>query len=698
MTKETSLLQQYRIQKSSTLETIIRHHHKMIFLLLLKITLFNPNLGTVEAAPIVFSSRPTSDSASPSYVPKPSGRGTIDLLLTSIITLMLCVYTSIHLNIVADSHMFSITIPRFRSFLKGKTLGQDTPECNSHDAKRHYRVGFKRATVYKFYWVLIALFAPEFVFYAALNQWNEARALRKRLREIGVKGNDVMTLEDERRWLKVLKPNLTFPVEKSDWSNMTTTSAFFVIMGGYAYRRAYDFKISESDLKFPYISLTAEGFLELARKGVLQPGILDDKAITDRSKADWLAELLVCAQALWMVLNVIGRKASGLPSTLIELNVIVHVVVMVVVYGLWWDKPLAVQNPVILNPLPEYIGEQYTKMLSVLISSSRSRTVEARNLCYEILTLHKDDFPLRKIGWIMGEEYLQDNRITRRETFKRTYLRLFGFYLRFSRDWRNHQNYRISTITAEEHHQRYSDISFPERLNRDYFVAVEIASKSDEEKGKQATGIGVTEINATRENCSKGLRLCQGEVLLSKKAGFDTYAAVTSYRRPVFVPEHQMHLMETLMVAYDAYTPNTGKCTWGVPEASNINQKGQLSDWSKAIQESDWLPTPVLTIGGTILSLIFAGCHATAWNTHFPSFTERCLWTGACILIAAGSTIGSAKLSSISFIISCKWRSYSSCLFVFYCILRQGYLSSWKLLFPCEVFLWVPTIALTGLK
>ncbi|KAI5790951.1 hypothetical protein FPQ18DRAFT_238157, partial [Pyronema domesticum] len=75
---------------------------------------------------------------------------------------------------------------------------------------------------------------------------------------------------------------------------------------------------------------------------------LDDKAIADRSKADSLVKFLVCVQAFCMVINVIARKVSGLPSTLIELNMVFHVVVTVVVYALWWNKPLSVQNPVVL--------------------------------------------------------------------------------------------------------------------------------------------------------------------------------------------------------------------------------------------------------------------------------------------------------------------------------------------------------------
>ncbi|KAI5820317.1 hypothetical protein BZA77DRAFT_258231 [Pyronema omphalodes] len=458
---------------------------------------------------------------------------------------MLCVYTSIHLNIAADSHI---------------------------------------ATVYKFYWVLIALFAPEFVFFAAFNQWQEARALRKELRAIVPKSDDGM--EDaatkseeqieERKYLELLKPTLPSPVGKADWSKVSMTSAFFVIMGGLAYRRGYDFDIPGSDYKFPYISLTAQGFLELAKEGVLHPGILDDKAIADRSKADWLAKLLVCAQALWMVFNVIGRKASGLPSTLIELNVIVHVVVMVVVYGLWWNKPLAVQNPVILNPLPEY-NDGHTQMLSVLMSS-RKWDSQVSKLCYKIVTLHEDDFPLTMILWTSGEDYLDDDDSTRRCMFEYKHPLLSWFR------------------TA------------------------------------------VTDVSMNGENCTKGLQLEPGEVLLlaKKLTDDDRYAVVTRYQRPVFLTEHQMHVIENLMVEFKEYPSQTGRCSWGVPEARNIQQECSVSDWRRKIEDKIWLPSSVFAIGATILSLIYAGCHAAAWNSHFPSFTERYLWRGACIVIAAG--------------------------------------------------------------
>ena len=64
-------------------------------MILLYLTLSNLGLlGCSGAAPI-----PTGP-AEPAFVSSPQRRGTVDILLSSIITLLVCVYTSIHLNIV----------------------------------------------------------------------------------------------------------------------------------------------------------------------------------------------------------------------------------------------------------------------------------------------------------------------------------------------------------------------------------------------------------------------------------------------------------------------------------------------------------------------------------------------------------------------------------------------------------------------
>src|SRR5579859_4759137 len=90
----------------------------------------------------------TSPSA-PSYVPAPSGRGTIGLVATCVITLVLCVWTAIHINIAPKKDR-----TRWRRF------------------------------VMKAKWAALALFAPEIVVWRAYSQFNEARWLCKERNEI----------------------------------------------------------------------------------------------------------------------------------------------------------------------------------------------------------------------------------------------------------------------------------------------------------------------------------------------------------------------------------------------------------------------------------------------------------------------------------------------------------------------------------
>jgi hypothetical protein len=77
------------------------------------------------------------------------------------------------------------------------------------------------------------------------------------------------------------------------------TSAFYIVMGGYAY------DISDLSDDYSYLALTPFGFMEFVGKGFIRPDILNNDEIADRSKADSLGKLLVCVQALWMVVNCI---------------------------------------------------------------------------------------------------------------------------------------------------------------------------------------------------------------------------------------------------------------------------------------------------------------------------------------------------------------------------------------------------------
>jgi hypothetical protein len=97
----------------------------------------------------------------------------------------------------------------------------------------------------------------------------------------------------------------------------------------------------------PNDSLTAHGVLLLAKSGLLPD--LDEREIKDKSKTDGLAKALVLLQASWMLLQTLGRMAAHIPTSLLEVNTIGHILCAFVVYLLWWKKPREIHESTVLK-------------------------------------------------------------------------------------------------------------------------------------------------------------------------------------------------------------------------------------------------------------------------------------------------------------------------------------------------------------
>jgi hypothetical protein len=96
-------------------------------------------------------------------------------------------------------------------------------------------------------------------------------------------------------------------------------------------------------------SLTMDGILHTAKT---EPELLDfsKDTIEDRSRADGLSKLLVCTQASYMILQVLGRLGGHLPITLLEVNTTCHVLCALAMYAFWFNKPLDVNQTISLQP------------------------------------------------------------------------------------------------------------------------------------------------------------------------------------------------------------------------------------------------------------------------------------------------------------------------------------------------------------
>lgn len=121
------------------------------------------------------------------------------------------------------------------------------------------------------------------------------------------------------------------------------THGFYAAMGGFA------IDLDDADEQYSFLfgdakrlTLTAKGVALLAQCGHVPEISLED--IKDKNKADMLAKFLVCVQAGWMIIQVVARATTGLPTTLLEVHVAAHVFCAIIMYILWWHKPRQVSS------------------------------------------------------------------------------------------------------------------------------------------------------------------------------------------------------------------------------------------------------------------------------------------------------------------------------------------------------------------
>ncbi|KAH9959087.1 hypothetical protein BC827DRAFT_1135266 [Russula dissimulans] len=113
----------------------------------------------------------------------------------------------------------------------------------------------------------------------------------------------------------------------------TLTHGFFATMGGFmAYEGNKPIKVLLPEDLGSY-SLTGNGDFPRVSK----------KEIQDKSKGDFISKAVVILQTSWFVIQCVSRGVQGLPITELELATIAFAGINLVIYLLWWDKPLNVQ-------------------------------------------------------------------------------------------------------------------------------------------------------------------------------------------------------------------------------------------------------------------------------------------------------------------------------------------------------------------
>ncbi|XPT04421.1 hypothetical protein M3J09_013499 [Ascochyta lentis] len=122
----------------------------------------------------------------------------------------------------------------------------------------------------------------------------------------------------------------------------TRVHSHFALMGGYTISPGLGPSQARRTLKPAALRAIASNLPDLL------PDFSEDD-IQDKSKASQFAKLLVCLQAAWFSINLIGRLATDNPISLLELNTFLHAICCLAIYMAWWNKPLDIEKPFVID-------------------------------------------------------------------------------------------------------------------------------------------------------------------------------------------------------------------------------------------------------------------------------------------------------------------------------------------------------------
>ncbi|KLP15038.1 uncharacterized protein LW94_6800 [Fusarium fujikuroi] len=228
--------------------------------------------------------------------------GTFDILESCIFTLIACIFTALHLDVVSN--------PTWQRLL------------------------FEKAK-----WVLLTIVIPEISILTATRQFMEAWELRSDL---------------QKMW-KQQKPSRSSP---EDGFKINTKYAYFIIMGGLRFDVSDILSLRDIDPSAKKLFNGPKNGRKTVRAG---PGAIlllareghwikiQQNEIDDKSKANIFQKALVLIQVLWMCMQCFWRGAYGFPITLLEFHTMLHVAFAVFQYCLWIKKPLDIQEAIVVQ-------------------------------------------------------------------------------------------------------------------------------------------------------------------------------------------------------------------------------------------------------------------------------------------------------------------------------------------------------------
>ncbi|KAK0648162.1 hypothetical protein B0T16DRAFT_407809 [Cercophora newfieldiana] len=248
----------------------------------------------------------TRPADSVNFVSSPDARGTMEILWSSLFTIVACTWTIHHPN-----------VPEQRDGRDPGFLG---------DLRWGLWSALESAKL-----ALVTILTPELIISVA---WDQRRIAKKVMHELKERAD-----RDGVPW--------------------TLVHGHYVAMGGFVLRS----NALECGRGGKPYHLTADDVILLRTNDNIErlPNLTRDE-ITDKSKSDPVMKGIAICQILWSIAQIATREIRQLPISLLELNVLALAACAICIYLLCWSKPKHVQVAVTVRTyngdLPEELKEK----------------------------------------------------------------------------------------------------------------------------------------------------------------------------------------------------------------------------------------------------------------------------------------------------------------------------------------------------
>ena len=472
------------------------------------------------------------------------------------------------------------------------------------------------------------------VAYAAFYDWLLARNLEKHIRKfldplVESAGStaelDVGTAQPVPL-TSISEPNDATSASTRKRYRWSRTHSHYALMGGYAFDMT-DIPMMHGH-RFERLTLTPRALLYMAEHVPQHIPDISISAIQDKSKADWLAKIIVCLQAVWFFAQVVGRLATRCPISLLELNTLLHALCCLLIYAAWWNKPLDVEEPSVVDAP--------STCAAMFVASELSGRHECGKFLNIVLGPYEEWEPI--FCWKSSPKQKTEG-VYRYESAdvapedgggRRTTMQ--GVHTSPVQSSANYDTTDIDALKADTKSPHHRRLYFGQKFHHfSFIVRQDTAGPQRNIRELEGSYIVLSKeylegIALASDHPTGPLFDCHFTMLVSDVPQY--------YRGDDEKSRNDSRSKDYIKIELDALphgfnsrlkTLAEDHMSWGMPEL--------LEDQLRAVRVRP--AATMFTTGLLAASSVYGGVHLIAWNNHLPSRAEDYLWKISCFIVAA---------------------------------------------------------------